>query len=474
MPLLALVLGFALPWWLGVALLQALPRRATASSAPGGFAWSLGCGWFAGIFVLTLWMRVLSAANIGFGIVAIALPLVAVAAAASWRVWQRGHGRLGAAMGAVWRGLRAADLPRWQRFVWFALLAWVSVRFALLLVDVVTRPLYPWDAWAHWATKARVWFELKSMVPFVPPAEWLQSAGLVYTDANPHYPATVPLMQVWGATLLGRWDDTLVNLPWWLSGAALALAVYGFLAQRGLPPLWALVGTWIVASLPILGVHIALAGYADLPLAAYLTLAVLAGWRWSETRGWDDLSLALLFAAACVLIKNPGKAWVLVMLPGALAAVLPRYGSRIALAGLGVGIVALVVLARLDVVLFGYRLDLDVLVPWRGLVDAYLMYANWHLLWYAAIAAALLGRRQLLAPELAPLTIVVAGGLLFLSLGFLFTNAGAWVEDQSTVNRATLHMAPLLALWSLLVLHGWSLRSPPDSASLAASAPDAR
>lgn len=463
MSLLALFLGFALPWWLGVVLLQALPRRATASSGPGGFAWSLGCGWFAGILLLTLWMRVLSAADIKFGVLAIAGPLAVAAAAASWRVWQREHGRIGPAARAVGRALRAADLPRWQRFIWCALLAWVALRFALLLVDVMTRPLYPWDAWSHWGTKARVWFEMKSMVPFVPQADWLQSTGLVYTDANPHYPATVPLMQVWGATVLGRWDDALVNLPWWLTGAALALAVYGFLAQRGLPPLWALVGTWIVVSLPIFGVHIALAGYADLPLAAYLTLAVLAGWRWSETHGWDDLSLALLFAVACVLVKNPGKAWVVVMLPGAIAALLPRYGSRIALASLGAAIAAMVVLARLDLVLFGYQLHLDVLVPWNGLVDAYLMFANWHLLWYAAIAAALLGRRQLLSPELAPLTIVVAGGLLFLSFGFVFTNARVWVEDQSTVNRATLHLAPLLALWSLLVLHAWSLRSAPDT-----------
>jgi hypothetical protein len=310
---------------------------------------------------------------------------------------------------------------------------------------------------------------MKSMVPFVSHTDWLQSPGPFYTDANPHYPAMVPLMQVWGATLLGRWDDVLVNLPWWLSGVAFALAVYGFLAQRGLTPLWALIGTWIVTSLPVLGVHIALAGYADLPMAAYLTLAVLAGWRSVETRGMDDLCLAVLFIIACVLVKNPGKAWVLVVLPGAVAALLPRYGLRIALASLGAAIVALIVLAHLDLVVFGYRLHLDFLVPWRGLVDAYLMFANWHLLWYLAVAAALLGWRHILSPDLAPLTIVVAGGLLFLAFGFVFTNARDWVEDQSTVNRATLHIAPLLAIWSTLVFHWWWQRTPTHSRPQVAS-----
>ncbi len=52
-------------------------------------------------------------------------------------------------------------------------------------------------------------------MPFVTASEWLN--GTVpngYIDAAPHYPGTVPLIQVWAALLIGRWDDALVNLPW--------------------------------------------------------------------------------------------------------------------------------------------------------------------------------------------------------------------------------------------------------------------
>ena len=69
---------------------------------------------------------------------------------------------------------------------------------------------------------------------------------------------------------------------------------------------------------------------------------------------------------------------------------------------------------------------------------------------------ALLGWRHLLTRDLAPFTITVAGGLAFLALGFGFTNAGAWVEDQSTVNRATLHLAPLIALWMIMTFRAWA------------------
>jgi hypothetical protein len=178
-----------------------------------------------------------------------------------------------------------------------------------------------------------------------------------------------------------------------------------------------------------------------------------------------------------VLIKNPGKVWVLTLLPGAVVALAPRHGLRVAGASLVGAIAVLVVLARLDVVLLGYRLHLDFQLPWRGLIDAYLLYANWHLLWYGAIAAAVVGWRALLSRELAPLTLVVAAGLLFLFFGFAFTNARLWVEDQSTVNRATLHLAPLIVVWMLLAFRAWMAGLPaplPEPATPTPEAPAAR
>src|SRR3569833_3421050 len=137
--------------------------------------------------------------------------------------------------------------------------------------EVVRQPLFPWDAWTQWATKARVWFALRHMVPFEPAPQWLAGTTAAYFDAAPHYPATVPLWQVWSCVVLGRFDDALMNLPWWLLGVALSLLLYGFLRDRKTSPLFALVATWMIASMPILETHVALAGYADLPMACYLT-----------------------------------------------------------------------------------------------------------------------------------------------------------------------------------------------------------
>jgi hypothetical protein len=117
--------------------------------------------------------------------------------------------------------LIGADLAGVERALWIAAMVWLVLRFALLLLEVTMRPLYPWDAWTQWATKARVWFALKTMVPFVGVPDWFAlPSGTAYYDAAPTYPATVPLSQAWSATLLGRFDDALVNLPWWLTALA--------------------------------------------------------------------------------------------------------------------------------------------------------------------------------------------------------------------------------------------------------------
>nr|MBA3776838.1 hypothetical protein [Betaproteobacteria bacterium] len=46
-------------------------------------------------------------------------------------------------------------------------------------------------------------------------------------------------------------------------------------------------------------------------------------------------------------------------------------------------------------------------------------------------------------------------GSVFLFVVFAFTNARAWVADQTTVNRATLHLAPLVTVWMLAVFRAW-------------------
>jgi len=463
MDYVALACALLLPWLLGFALLCALdwPRPSALPALPsaGGTALRLGTGYFVGALLLTFWMRGLSAAGIAFGRLSIGAPLLLMAVLLC--LWAARKQRLPlATLRDLPRWLIHPPLPRWQRLAWTLLLAWLALRFALLAAEVLWRPLYPWDAWVQWATKARVWYELGRIVPFVHADVWLAGSSGAYFDASPNYPATVPLLQVWSCIALGRWDDSAMNGPWLLMAVALALSVYGALRDAGLALLPALVGAYLVVSLPLLDAHVALAGYADLMMACVYTVAALAFYRWTLRRDPRDAILALLLALCCPLIKVPGVFWALTLLPGTLIALMPRRGPSTVAIAFAAGALVLLYLAQSAPVILGHRLHLDFEPPWHALAEAYFLLNNWHLLWYAVVALAIVGARRLVRPPLAPLAAVVATGLVFLGVVFTFTNVAAWVVDFTTVNRATLHLAPLLVVLCVLLWRELSTVAP--------------
>jgi hypothetical protein len=467
---LVLALGHLLVLAVGIAAMLAIPSpvhgalaEAGAELPAGERAWLVGSGFLVGAYALTLLMRALAVAGLSWSRwnVGAAMLLVLAGAAAliarshPWRDWPA---KLSAEASAAWTTASGAHATGVERWLWRALLAWIVLRFALLAAENATRPLYGWDTFMQWATKARVWFETRTMLPFAPFDVWLPAQGGVYFDAAPHYPGTAPLWQVWSALLIGRWDDSHTNIIWWCIALALTLAIYGFLRGAGCSRLVALTGAWFVSSLPLLDVHVALAGYADLPIAVYITVATLAGSRFARSRSPRDLVLFVGLLTALPLIKSPGRAWALLLLPGFLVALRPAWGLRVTAVLAAIGGLVLLVVAQGTPVVLGYRMTLQWGLNWQSIVDAYFLYANWHLLWFTVAAAALLGGRQLFALDVAPLSATLVLGFLFLFAGFAFTNAAAWVEDQTTVNRATLHLAPLAVVWLMLVYRNGSTR----------------
>ena len=457
MGIATLIPGLLLPWLVGLAILLAARGSRRPLTAPGEMAWLAGTCYLTGAFVLTLWMRVLSLSGVRFGILTIALPLVVASAPLAWLGWRRGGRALTGATRAALRALAVpSDLSGVARLAWRLLLVWLLLRFLLLGLEVAWQPLYPWDAWIQWATKARVWYELGQIAPFARGDAWFAGNGSVYFDASPEYPPTAPLLQVWACIALGRWDDTLMNWPWWQVAAAMALAMYGGLRSVGVGALAALVGTFFVASLPLANVHVALAGYADLPLAAYYMAAVLGLLRWQEVHDVREAGLAILLALACTQIKSPGVFWALTLVPAFAVALSPRHAVKIAAITFGGALLVLLALARTSVTVFNYRLHLNFDPAWVALGESFFLLGNWHLLWYGALVVAALAWRQLFAPALAPLTTVIAGGVLFLFIVFGFTNARAWVEGQTTVNRATLHFAPIVVVFLVLAFRAFA------------------
>ena len=352
--------------------------------------------------------------------------------------------------------LKAEGVGRWLTIAFASV---VLLRVAVLGLEATAQPLYPWDSWQQWGTKARVWFETGELKRFVSPEEWLQistgAGDAVYTDANPRYPPVVPLIQVWSLGPTHTWDDSAIGLTWAILLAALGAAMAGQLFRiSGYWPL-ALGAAYMAVSLPILDTHAALAGYADLPLSVMFCLAFMAAAAWVRFRRKGDAAMAILLLAFLPLFKRPGIVWALTFVPFLMFAVIRR-PLRPMLRG--VLMLAFVGAAALIVVhMLGAR-TAALGDSFESLVANLFAWENWHLLWYLAIFLLLLYRRRRGSNELSVAGTTLGLGAAFLAAVFWGTDLSASIANATTLNRALMPLAPATCFFLALLIQRDVLR----------------
>jgi len=446
MEALRMTLALVLPWAAGsAAALAVAPRRDAI-----GVTVALGYGYFLGMLATVIGVLTVDAVthSVSFEHAALAPAiLLAVSAAAG-----------------VWRLPRAAKpepkskLSGGQRFLFWALLAWIGLRAVSLGIEVAVNPLYVWDAWAAWAPKARVWFEAGALTPFVDSSTWVHQRPLTaYTLESYAYPPGVPIIQLWMALAHGQWDESFINLPWLAAWAALGLAVYGQLRAWGTSALAALVLVYLLLTLPLLDTHTAWAGIADLWVAALFGLAAIAALRWARERDRGQAALALALGAGIVMIKLPGLVWALTLVPAMVVALAPR--SWLA-AGAAAGALAVVATVAL-VVVFPDLAPLDRLSEqlsatateprWKAFGafgNNMFVLANWHLLWYALPAVMLLALPRLWRSRVhVAATVLLAEAAVFLVGIYVFTERAEWALDYTQLNRAVMHTSVFVVFY---------------------------
>lgn len=356
---------------------------------------------------------------------------------------------------------------------------WLLLRYGPLLLEIIWRPLFAWDAWATWSHKTRVWFDQGALTAFVSPEAWMSGGWHhAYTTLAFGYPELLPLLQLWTLSAIGHWDESLMNLAWW--GAALSLgAMLIAEARRAAMPLGpALFGAYIVLSLPMLNTHVALAGYADLWVAAFLFATVTLTERGLRERNLGTLLLAAVLALGLLTTKQESKIYLLGLL---LALVWSHWPGRLKIwiaTGLTLGLLGLMSWGLSWQITPEQSLQLGlqrIVLPWVGqfslgyrpigadLLNHLLFYENWNLLWF------LVGATLLAAPLLKPTPATRHWRLLMLGLGgpllfaCFFTEVSAWVIQGTTVNRVLLHLAPVASFWVLREWWDWHQAELTDS-----------
>ena len=457
----AYVLAWLAPLLLGsgvVALLCGRPRT------PAQVALTFGCGFVLGALLCAVAVGLLGRVAVDRIVPTLAPILLPLGIGAWIWAWLRPDAK---------RHASPEQTGRLHPLLW-VLLVLLALRAGLMADEILLRPMYPWDAWAAWLLKPKAWMLGGYVDHFVAFEEWLaDTSGLLRTAQTWNYPETLGRLAVWFASAWGEWNAGVVGAIWLALWLALLAGTYGQLRALGLTRDRAVIAVYALGSLPLINVHVALAGYADLWIAVVLAFACLAWLRWLETRERGHFVLAVLFALTLPLIKLEGGIWLVIL--GATMVyerMTPRW-RRIALAlapVIGFSVLAAYLLRwpliapALDRI--GLSADVDVLAQHAPAVVAaaaaglFAQY-NWHLLWFAVALTLALRWSQLRdSPALRVFGLFLLLGCAFLFALFVLTPAGQWAESHTAVNRLSLQIVPAMLVFAALL---WR-EAEPDAA----------
>ena len=192
----------------------------------------------------------------------------------------------------------------------FLLITLIAAHLLLVLASNLTRDIYPWDAFTTWMYRAKVWVLNDEMLNFQGVNQWLQSGGLGYALPASHYPPSVSAVAAFSSALSSGWDDQSASMPWFFAMLAIGSMMFGVCKQSGLATLPSLAVLYLLISLPIVGMHGVLAGYADLWMVGTsgIGLAALLLWTQKRQRGALTIGTVLLVVGPC--FKTEGWIWL--------------------------------------------------------------------------------------------------------------------------------------------------------------------
>ena len=377
-----------------------------------------------------------------------------------------------------WRCRTNAQSPSWRDLV--IKMRWENGLTALLLMAIVThmllgllnnlmRPIFPWDAFTTWLYRSKAWVLDDKLSPLMPALEWIANDGAsqfaIYAQ---QYPTLLSVLAAWLAALTGGWHPGAASLPWSFAAIALALSIFGLLRRANLSFLVSLSGAYLCASLPLLNMHAALAGYADIWMALYsgMGLALLLNWRLFQERQY--LWLGLLLLVLGTQIKLEGWLCLAIGLTFIAGTALPRIwlaltcavlllGLGIALFILGVTTLDLGPLGRwgydsthLHVGVFG-SFQQRPYNPLGDYLDALFLQVNFSLLFFIYIGSLLL--LLIKRPRHFSSHLLMAA-LIALSQGVIFglSSFSEYAESGTAITRLIIHFLPVVIYTSAMCL----------------------
>jgi hypothetical protein len=476
--LLTLYSGLLLPWLGGVLWLAFADARFNRNNKPNRFRLA-GYGFFLGYAVL--FMAIMASDKLTGTVSWPGLMVFLLVFATSGGI-------------AVWRSPTLSStthLPS-QTILCAPIKAMTGIMMVLMAIHLVfiateifTQPVYPWDAWLAWVYRAKAWFLAGAIVDVVSTTDWATATSAnIYTIDAFRYPLFPSVVPYWAALSLGSWSETLVNLPVLFAGLALGMAIYGQCREHGLSIAASLIALYLLYSIPLLGAHLAQAGYADIWMAGFTGLgfiAVIRGAIKRENPGQSgfQIVLGILMILFSMWVKNEGAVWFLAALAMLiLATCRPRVPILMMVAVVLVALLTFAVgFTYIDIPLIGNLgiVNGRLAIPFIGNFalevhniqhvywDNFINMGSWNLFWVMVTASLILGFKSpnLISGYRARRT-ALSFILVFLTTQlfiFGFTDQGLWADTYTAINRLPLHFVPAL-LFAVVVIANASLTQP--------------
>lgn len=287
------------------------------------------------------------------------------------------------------------------------------------------------------------------------------------------YPPAIPLFKAWLSTLAGNWTDPLVNAihPVWY---VLILWLLYATLRRHAPLHWSVVGTYILASLPLYQIH-GTNTYIDAYMSGFLLLIgafmfhAFAAESPVERQCFLRLNACLL--GIVTFVKSEGLVLYWPLFAGAigLSLIMGIRQQKITWADLRHWLLHLFVWSAVFAAPFIiYRLSHGLAfgnaknisattLLWQpkafwSMMLTIFTEGNWHFLPGGFVAVLIWNWRRALRLPWLPLTLIVTGGIALQLFIFSTTNLAIEALQQTGSARGLVHLAPLVVVLALLLL----------------------
>lgn len=344
-----------------------------------------------------------------------------------------------------------------------------------IIMQNTSMPLIGWDAWNGWVAKAKIWHYHGISEPLINRFVWLQSDS-VLTNPIVHYPDGLSLLYLFESGYWG-WNETELNAIYPAMFIALIFSFFGNIKILTDSRIYPWVAVLMLVTIPMVNIHLVLAGYADIWIAAFLVLSIFNAQMFLDKPHIKSFLSVAIFSIAMVLFKLESWVWLAIFVSAFFLSVLSTNKRKLLYVifvsvcfiwwlndGLSINLPMgeLIIKPNLIQIPALGSYSLTFLNTTTSLLEALFFSKSWGLLWYLIPVVIFLTIRIKNKNTLVLPGLFLIFTVLFLFVLFYMTYASVFANDFTSSNRIVMHIVPLFIYLLVQVVNQYRLQKNKD------------